>query len=66
MRKHNQWIMDIKTLNSFDKYRYEKYKSVGIKVENELDDDLLTQYYIYIIIHFFRKTSGSKHEPFVI
>jgi hypothetical protein len=58
--------MDLKTLNSFDKYRFEKYKSVGVKVESELDDDLLTQYYTFVIIHFFRKRVGSKYEPFII
>jgi hypothetical protein len=61
MNKKNQWIMDAQTLTNFDRYRYEKYKSMGIKIDNELDDDFLTQYYTYIIIHFFRKRIGSKY-----
>lgn len=62
MRKNTSWIMTDSELEEFEKYKLEKYKSNGVR--GQVDDDVLTKYYTYFIIHFFRKLKISKENLF--
>lgn len=56
------WLMVKSEFDSFEHYRMQRYKASEIK--REVNDHPLTKYFIYLLVHFFRKRRISRDDPF--
>lgn len=61
MDKKKLWILGEEAVQRFDAYRQERYAAAGLK---DIDDHIMTNYYLKNIIRFLRSKKNQKSKMF--